>query len=131
MTGNTSQNKDLDGRDEKTGRFLSGNNGGGRQKGSRNKLAGAFVDALYAEFQENGADVIKRVARDEPAQFLRVIAQVLPKELDVALTVNSDLFQECRDFLAAFRLSQQVIGGELDVEDLPLLEAVDATKEDS
>jgi hypothetical protein len=56
---------------------------------------------------------------------------VLPKELDVALTVNSDLFQECRDFLAAFRLSQQVIGGELDVEDLPLLEAVDATKEDS
>jgi hypothetical protein len=117
------------GRDERTGRFLTGNIGGGRQKGSRNKLAGAFIDALYQEFQENGADVIKRVARDEPAQFLRVIAQVLPKELDVALTVNSDLFAECRDFLAAFRLSQKVIGGELDVEDLPLIEAVNAPED--
>ena len=107
------------GRDQRTGRFLSGNNGGGRPKGSRNKLATEFIDALYADFQQNGADVIKRVARDEPAQYLRVIAQILPKELDVALNVNSDLFAEARDFAAAYRLARSYIGA----DDQRLIEA--------
>jgi hypothetical protein len=123
MTGNTSQNKALEGRDAKTGRFVSGNNGGGRPKGSRNKLAAEFIDALYADFQQNGAEAIKRVASDEPAKYLTLIAQILPKELDVALNVNSDLFAEARDFAAAYKLALSYIGAKTESEGQLMIEA--------
>ena len=89
MTGNTSQNKALDGRDAKTGRFITGNNGGGRKLGSRNKLTTEFLDDLYAKWQQHGPDVLERVIRDDPAAFLRTVAQTLPKEIDAALNVNA------------------------------------------
>jgi hypothetical protein len=89
MTGNTSQNKALDGRDAKTGRFITGNNGGGRKLGSRNKLTTEFLDDLYAKWHEHGANVLERVIRDDPAAFLRTVAQILPKEIDAALNVNA------------------------------------------
>ncbi len=83
MTGNTSQNDALEGRDAKTGRFITGNNGGGRKLGSRNKLTTEFLDDLYAKWQKHGPDVLERVIRDDPAAFLRTVAQILPKEIDV------------------------------------------------
>jgi hypothetical protein len=97
-------------RDPQTGRFLTGNSGGGRPKGSRNKLAGEFIDALYAEFQTSGPDAIKRVAEKEPAKFLRLIAELMPKEIDVA--IRTSLFEDARDFLEAFRMARQFIGAE-------------------
>ena len=89
MTGNTSQNNALEGRDAKTGRFITGNNGGGRKLGSRNKLTTEFLDDLYAKWQKHGPDVLERVIRDDPAAFLRTVAQTLPKEIDAALNVNA------------------------------------------
>jgi hypothetical protein len=56
--------------------------------------------------------VLDRVIKDDPAAFLRTVAQILPKEIDVALTMNSDLFVEARDFAAAYRLARQVIGAD-------------------
>ena len=90
MTGNTSQNKALDGRDAKTGRFITGNNGGGRPKGSRNKLSTEFLDDLHAKWQQHGPDVLERVIRDDPAAFMRTVAQILPKEIDANVNAGSD-----------------------------------------
>jgi len=96
MTENTSQNKALEGRDAKTGRFVTGNNGGGRKLGSRNKLATEFIDDVYAKWLERGADVLERVIRDDPAAFLRTVAQILPKEIDAALNVTTETaFDDC------------------------------------
>lgn len=39
-------------RDPETGRFLTGNGGGGRPKGSRNKLGEQFLEALAQDFAE-------------------------------------------------------------------------------
>ena len=89
MTGNASQNKALEGRDTKTGRFVTGNNGGGRKLGSRNKLATEFLDDLHAKWLKHGPDVLERVIRDDPAAFLRTVAQILPKEIDAAVNVNA------------------------------------------
>jgi hypothetical protein len=104
MTANTSQNKALECRDAKTGRFVTGNNGGGRPKGSRNKLTAEFLDDLYAKWQQHGADVLERVIRDDPAAFLRTVAQILPKEIDAALNVNAgsdfDGMENISDILA-------------------------------
>jgi hypothetical protein len=99
------------GRDPETGQFLVGHSGnGGRPKGSRNKLATEFLDALHLDFQQNGASAIKRVAADDPVQYLKLVAQILPRELDVALHVDSDLFSDCRSFVEAWHLAEKVIG---------------------
>jgi len=99
MTGNTSQNKALDGRDAKTGRFVTGNNGGGRRPGSRNKLTTEFLDDLYAKWQKHGADVLERVIRDDPAAFLRTVAQLMPKEIDVNAGSDFDGMEDVSEIL--------------------------------
>lgn len=58
----------------------------GRPKGSKNRLSEATYDALAADFEEFGVDAIARVRAMEPASYLRFIASVLPKELEVAVT---------------------------------------------
>jgi len=99
MTGNTSQNNALEGRDAKTGRFITGNNGGGRKLGSRNKLTTEFLDDLYAKWQKHGPDVLERVIRDDPAAFLRAVAQTLPKEIDVNAGSEFDGMENVSDIL--------------------------------
>jgi hypothetical protein len=64
-------------RDER-GRLLKGS--GGRQPGTRNRLQGAFIDALAKDFEENGEGVIRIVRAEDPATWLKIIASVLPRE---------------------------------------------------
>jgi hypothetical protein len=73
-------------KDPETGRFVSGNIGGGRKKGSRNKLGEAFIDALYDDFNEHGVAAIKTVRDERPDQYLKVIASLLPKEMNLNVT---------------------------------------------
>jgi hypothetical protein len=72
-----------DGRDPETGRFLAGNNGGGRQKGSRNKLGEAFIADAYRDWQKHGAAALRRMRETDPSGYVRVIAQILPDKLEV------------------------------------------------
>jgi hypothetical protein len=60
------------------GRFLPGT--GGRPPGTRNKLQGSFVKALADDFAEHGPGVIRIVRAEEPTQYLKIIASVIPKE---------------------------------------------------
>jgi hypothetical protein len=65
--------------------FEPGNNANpnGRPKGSRNKLSEAFTAALHADFVEHGATAITKVRDEDPAAYLRVIASVVPKQLEI------------------------------------------------
>jgi hypothetical protein len=117
MTANANAARTQDGRDER-GRFISGNNGGGRKLGSRNKLTTEFIDDLYAKWRKHGKDVLDRLIKDDPAAFMRTVAQILPKELDATLNVNVGLFAEARNFAEAYRIARDYIGA-----DTPLIEA--------
>ena len=66
----------------------------GRAKGSRNKLGEAFIEALHDDFLENGVAAIQTVRAEKPDQYLKVIASLLPK--DVNLTIN-DQYGEMSD----------------------------------
>lgn len=80
MAGNEELRDDRDGK----GRFLSGNIGGpGRPKGSRNKLGEAFTEALYADFQRDGIAAIERMRVEDPSGYVRVIAGLLPKQVEI------------------------------------------------
>ena len=58
-------------------------NPAGRPKGSLNKFGEDFKSALQEHFREHGPDAIHRVWKDEPTQYLKVIATVTPKELNI------------------------------------------------
>ena len=120
---NNSETHDVE-RDER-GRFLTGNNGGGRKVGSRNKLTTEFIDDLYAKWRKHGKNVLDRVIKDDPAAFMRTVAQILPKEIDAVLNVDVNLFAECRSFAQAFRLARDHIGA-----DAPLLIEAEAESDD-
>lgn len=77
-------------KDEK-GRFVTGNIGGGRHKGSRNKLGEQFIDDLYADWQANGVETLQRVREEKPDQYLKVVASILPKDLNVNINHMDDL----------------------------------------
>lgn len=69
---------------DNAGRFVPGHaSKGGRPKGSRNMLGEAFVAALYDDFQQHGVGVIEAVRVDDPSTYLRVVAGILPKELEI------------------------------------------------
>lgn len=87
-------------------------NPAGRPRGSRNKLGEAFVAALHEDFQEHGTQVIETVRLEKPDVYLKVIAQVIPKEF----TFNADAFDGISDeqlaiIVAAARSALGVIEG--------------------
>ena len=61
-----------------------------------------------------GPEALRRCAAEEPAQFCKIVANLLPKEIDSTLKVDVDLFQSCQNFHEAWLLSQKIIGGEID-----------------
>lgn len=63
----------------------------GRPKGSRNKLGEAFLEAMHADFVQHGTDVIARVRNEKPDQYLKVVASILPKDLNVNINNMDDL----------------------------------------
>jgi hypothetical protein len=63
------------------GRFLTGNSGGGRRKGSRNKLTERFLDTIADDFAAHGADAIAKVRVDDPIAYLKIVGSLVPREL--------------------------------------------------
>lgn len=91
-------------KDEK-GRFITGTKPGpGRPKGSRPKLAEDFIADLHAAWSEKGAAVIDAVIADKPAEFLKVVAGVIPKEVKIDRSAVEDIPDaELSDYLAIAR----------------------------
>lgn len=55
----------------------------GRPKGSRNKLGEAFISALHDDFQDHGVKAIQEVRETRPHEYLKVVASILPKQLEI------------------------------------------------
>ena len=88
-------------------------NPAGRPRGSKNKLNEAFVADLYREWQTSGPAALKKMVENDPASFCRMIASVLPKEMDTNISLHSvNLFAESKTFLEAFRLAKAYLADE-------------------
>ena len=84
--------------------FTLGNvaNPAGRPKGSRNKLGEAFLADLLTDWEAHGPVVIQTVRADKPDVYLKVVASILPAQLNVKVSEIDELTDEqlARQFLA-------------------------------
>jgi hypothetical protein len=96
-------------RDAKSGRFLPGNSGfGGRPKGSRNRLAESIIEDLKIAWNEHGTTALERCAAEDPTAFCKIVAGLLPKDIDINLTAAVDV----ADFTTRFRDAVQLLGND-------------------
>jgi len=55
----------------------------GRPQGARNKLCNAFLVDLVADWETHGKGAIEIMRKEHPDSYVKVVASVLPKALNV------------------------------------------------
>lgn len=83
-------------------------NPAGRPKGSRNKLGEAFISDLYDDWVDNGAAAITTVRTEKPDAYLKVVASILPRDLNVNVNkademTDEQIIERLRELDAAIR----------------------------
>src|SRR5215831_18645526 len=63
------------------GQFNPGS--GGKPKNCRVRLNSDFIVALAEDFTKHGAGVIRIVRVEEPASYLKIVAPLMPKEVEI------------------------------------------------
>lgn len=66
----------------------------GRPKGSRNKLSEDFIRDMQTAWETQGEAVIQKVIDEKPADFLKVVASLLPKEFNLNANLFGDLGED-------------------------------------
>jgi len=80
----------------------------GRRRGARNRLSTSFLEALAKDFEEHGDGVIKIVRMEEPVNYLRLVASVLPKEFELIDTRLQELSDdEIRELISELKRNIQ------------------------
>jgi hypothetical protein len=57
---------------------------GGRPVGARNRLTSKFIEALAADFDLHGDATIRITRVEKPAEYLKLISSLLPREFAVS-----------------------------------------------
>jgi hypothetical protein len=87
-------------------------NPNGRPKGARSKLAEDFLKDLAESWKTQGKAALLACARDEPAKYIKVIADLLPREalIDIELDITVKTAQTA---LQAYRMLKGLPAAEL------------------
>lgn len=97
----------------KATQFKKGESGnpGGKPEGARNELSAAFLKALAKDFNENGEAALINLRTEKPEVYVKVIADLLPKQEEKKVNVEhtgtiehrsvSEISQRVTDLLGA------------------------------
>jgi UTP:GlnB (protein PII) uridylyltransferase len=69
------------------------------RKGARNRLSTALLEALAKDFEEFGVEAVKITRIERPSEYLKIVAGILPKELEI---VDNRLAEVSDDELDTF-----------------------------
>lgn len=77
-------------------------NPAGRPKGSKNRLGEAFLSDLADHWKVHGVEALDRALKENPAAYVKTVASLMPKDINVNRTFLDDLTtDEKRNLLAA------------------------------
>ena len=65
----------------------------GRAKGARNRLGTQFLEALEADFNKFGPQAIALVREKKPEVYIKVVADLLPKEANINVEAGEAFVQ--------------------------------------
>lgn len=65
--------------------FVKGQSGnpGGKPIGAKNQISAKFIAALTADFEQHGETVISQVRADKPEAYLKIVADLVPKDYNI------------------------------------------------
>ena len=90
---------------DRGGRFVNGGKAGpGRPKGARSRFSEQFLEDLSSAWSEFGVEALRRVAVEEPSQFLKCCAMLMPR--DIAIT------HDVTGFAQNFRQALALLGND-------------------
>ena len=67
---------------------------GGRTKGVKNRLSHAFLTALAEDFEQHGIEALKICRIEKPVDYIKVVAGLMPKELEIVDNRLAELSDE-------------------------------------
>src|SRR6516225_7970463 len=77
---------------------------GGRARSAKNRLSHAFLTALAEDFEQHGVEALKIARVEKPVEYIRIVAGLMPKELEIMDSRLTDLSDEELDvFIAKLR----------------------------
>src|SRR5215216_5395521 len=66
-------------------------NAAGKPAGARNRLQADFLQALAEDFKEHGPGVVRIARVEKPVEYLKVVASLMPKELQITENALGDM----------------------------------------
>ncbi|SFJ72055.1 DUF5681 domain-containing protein [Bradyrhizobium sp. Gha] len=81
-------------------------NPAGRRPGSRNKLSEDFLQGLHRTWQKHGDRALEAMAIDDPSNFCRLVAGLMPRQIDLSVGVDA------AQFVTTFREAVELLGNE-------------------
>ena len=108
-------------RDPVTGQFLPGNKGGGRPKGSKDKVSQKLVNLMTELMERRGEELIGRVADDDPAAALAILTRIVPQAELQRIFLDGDDTEKVGNTDITIRLVQQVQENQALTNDTPRL----------
>jgi hypothetical protein len=84
-------------------RFSADNPGRAKQKGARDRLTAAFLTELAESFELNGKAAIEEVRMKDPSTYLRVVASLLPKEIELKRPIDELSDEDLAYLIAALK----------------------------
>lgn len=82
-------------------------NPAGRPRSARSKISESFLKQVYAEWEISGKAAIANMARDEPCDFVKMVASLIPKEFHVTeLPFEGMTLDDVGDIIEAVRLEK-------------------------
>lgn len=94
-------------------RFKAGESGnpGGKPTGARNRLTAHFLNALVEDFETHGKAAIAKCREDKPEAYVKVIAALCPKEIEIKRPLQE---MEDDELLAAVRALESFLASGTD-----------------
>jgi hypothetical protein len=81
-------------------------NPSGRPKGARSRLSESFIADLHTVWEESGIEALRTCAAEKPNEFCRIVALLMPRDLNLSVSVNPV------DFAARFRSAIEMLGNQ-------------------